>query len=59
MPIPTPEMTNEIIRLRAEVAAVRRVLCTALAWMAQSANSPLRVDEVRQLIAEAESGSHP
>ena len=55
-------MTNqeqEIMRLRAEVNAVRRAFCTALAWMAQSANSPLRVDEVRKLIEEAESGAMP
>ena len=45
----TPEQT-ELLRLRRQVEDLQRALCTLIAWMAQSANSPIRIDEAEQLL---------
>ena len=47
----------EVLRLRADVNSLRHVLGTALSWMVQSANSPLRLDEVEKLLKHLESQS--
>ena len=46
-------MTDErkIRMLELEIARLKAVLGTALTWIAQSAGSPLSVDDARRLIA--------
>jgi hypothetical protein len=41
---------EEIARLQREVTALRMALRTLIVWMAQSANSPIRVDEASRLL---------
>jgi hypothetical protein len=43
-------LDQQIMVLRQELATVRETLGTMMAWMAQSANSPLRPDEVEVLL---------
>lgn len=49
----TPPLTpeQEIARLTREIAAVKYALGTLIAWLPQSANSPIRQDEASQLLA--------
>jgi hypothetical protein len=42
---------RELQAVRDDLARMKEVLATLIAWMAQSANSPIRVDEAKQLIA--------
>ena len=50
--------TSSFDEMQSDIAALRKALITALAWIAQSANSPLRVDEASRLIKIAEKTSH-
>ena len=43
-------MLKEIAGLKLEVKALKKALGTFIAWTAQSANSPIRVDEANRLI---------
>ena len=52
----TKELEQLVVALETKVAALREALGTALSWMAQSANSPLRRDEVLQLLRIIEKG---
>lgn len=47
---------ERIKQLQREVAALRKAFYCALAWMAQSANTPLSHAEVKDLIAMADQG---
>jgi hypothetical protein len=51
---------QQIVRLRARVLRLEMTLGTLIGWMAQSANSPLRLDEARILLAalEADPADH-
>jgi hypothetical protein len=40
----------EVQRIRDDLARTKDVLGTLIAWMAQSANSPIRADEAEQLL---------
>lgn len=40
----------EVQALRDDLAQTKEVLGTLIAWMAQSANSPIRRDEVQKLL---------
>lgn len=44
----TPE--QEIAGLKLEVAQLKKALGLFIAWTAQSANAPIRVDEAAQLL---------
>jgi hypothetical protein len=44
----TPE--QEIAGLKLEVKALKKALGTLIAWLPQSANSPIRVDEASTLL---------
>lgn len=52
--IPMPSNEETIQRLERELRAVRHAFITALAWIGGSANSPLSVNEVRDLMQMAE-----
>lgn len=41
---------KELTDLRNDLAQTKEVLGTLIAWMVQSANSPIRVDEATRLI---------
>jgi hypothetical protein len=41
---------QDIAGLKLEVKALQKALGTLIAWLAQSAGSPIRVDEANQLI---------
>lgn len=47
-PRPTPE--QQIVDLRREVKALQAALGAFISWTAQSANSPIRVDEASRLL---------
>jgi hypothetical protein len=44
------DQEKAILDLRAELTAVKHTLGTLIGWMAQSANSPIRVDEAEKLL---------
>lgn len=48
----TPSRTHdqEIAGLQLEVKALKKALGTLLAWLPQSANSPIRIDEASALL---------
>ena len=48
------ELEVLVVSLETKVQALRDVLGTSLSWMVQSANTPLRRDEVVQLLARLE-----
>ena len=50
------EMEALIVSLETKVQALRETLGTALSWMAGSANSPLRRDEVIELLKTLDKG---
>lgn len=41
---------RQVLRLTREVKALQKALGTLLAWLPQSANSPIRMDEASRLI---------
>lgn len=43
-------LDQEVAGLKLEVKALKKALGTLLAWLPQSANSPIRIDEASQLI---------
>ncbi len=43
---------DDIAKVRRELAIVRDTLATMIAWMASSANSPLRLDEAETLLKQ-------
>ena len=47
----------EIDLLKAQVRFLRETLVTVIAWVAQSAGSPLSRDDAKRLIQMAEQGS--
>jgi hypothetical protein len=51
-----PSDQERIATLEQQVSALRVALVTALAWIMQSANSPLSQSEVEQLIRMADVG---
>jgi hypothetical protein len=40
----------EIDTLRAELTAMKDITATLIAWIAQSANSPISIDDARELL---------
>ena len=46
-------------KLRKEIGDLREALMTALWWMASSANSPLRIDEVKEIEKIANGKAKP
>lgn len=46
-----PTKDKEIAQLRREVNALKQTLGTLIAWLPQSANAPIRVDEAEKLLA--------
>jgi len=44
------DQERAILEMRAELTAVKLTLGTLIAWMSQSANSPIRMDEAKQLL---------
>lgn len=46
----TPKAAPEGTRLRKEVEHLRKTLGSLIAWMAQSANSPISVKEAERLL---------
>jgi hypothetical protein len=49
------EQDAQILRLTADVQALKMTLGTLIAWMSQSANSPIRADEARKLLEGLEA----
>jgi hypothetical protein len=49
MPNDKPTITTN---LEKRIAALEHALGTALSWIAQSANSPLRADEVEEILVK-------
>ena len=43
-------MEKKLEELEHKLAATNEALGTLIAWMAQSANSPIRLDEAKQLL---------
>ncbi len=41
---------QQIAKLQLEVTALQKALGTLLAWLPQSANSPIRIDEASRLL---------
>lgn len=50
------ELESLVVALETKVEALREALGTTLSWMVQSANTPLRRDEVLQLLRIIEKG---
>lgn len=44
------QQKHELAQLRAELTATKNTLGTLIAWMVQSANSPIRRDEAEILL---------
>jgi hypothetical protein len=44
------ELERALLQTQAELASVKRVLGTAIAWIAQSAGSPLSVSNAQRLL---------
>jgi hypothetical protein len=45
-----PTNAQEIASLKLEIEALKKALGTLIAWLPQSANSPIRLDEVSYLL---------
>jgi len=43
-------LEQEIAGLKLEIAALKRALGNFIAWTAESANSPIRIDEASELL---------
>jgi hypothetical protein len=44
-------MGEDVIRLRHDLRQIKQTLGTLIVWMAQSANSPIRVEAAERLLA--------
>jgi hypothetical protein len=47
---PAPTTEQEIAGLKLQIKALQRALGNFIAWTAQSANSPIRIDEASSLL---------
>jgi hypothetical protein len=48
--VETKDRERALLQTQAELASVKRTVGTLIAWMAQSANSPLSVADAQRLI---------